>query len=267
LADAVTERGLRIGFGAQFRPHALQPKVIDALTEAGLAWAFVGVESDDPDALRAWRRRPVKHDAWRSISHLRERQVEVEAGIILFHPEVRLRAVRRLVDVLVERGLLNYRTATSRLHLLPGSHLYDLYKSEGSTPTEQAGPFTPPIQDTKVEALWVRLVQLLAPLKPCWVHAACQLPALVSQNRAGRQVARELGNIRGVLGDLNAWVRETLDTLVTNVERGVEDVEWAARALEKSREISLLACDRLESGRLVSNPQQLRQAIALEGGV
>ncbi len=264
LADAVAERGLRIGFGAQLRPHTLGPRTIEAMARAGLAWAFVGVESDEPATLRAWRRQPAKIDVWGSIELLRDQEVEVEAGIILFHPEAHLDTVRRLVDKLVERGLLNLRTATSRLHLLPGSHLYEQFKNEGALPAGVPGPFTPPIRDSRVDTLFLRLTQSLAPLRPCWVHAACQLPGLVSQCRAGRSVTPALGTVRGVLDDLNSWVCETIDTHLIQVDRGTSDTGWTERALETSREKALLACDRLERGGLISDPQQLREAIAVE---
>ena len=266
LANAVAERGLRVGFGAQLRPHTLGPSTIDALARAGLAWAFVGVESDEPATLRAWRRQPTRNDVWGSIEQLREHRVEVEAGIILFHPEARLDAVRRLGDILIDRGLLNFRTATSRLHLLPGSHLYEQFKNDGAIPAGVSGPFTPPIQDAKVETLFLHLAQSLAPLRPCWVHAACRLPGLVSQSRAGRPVTETLKTVRAVLSDLNSWVCETLDTLLVHADRGMSDTGWAERALETSREKGLLACEQLERGGLLTDPQQLREAIAVEGG-
>lgn len=266
FADAIAERSLRIGFGAQLRPHSLTLKTIEALVRAGLAWAFVGVESDDPKTLRAWRRTPAKNDVWKSIEQLRKHQVAAEAGIILFHPEARLDAVRRLVHTLIEQKLLNYRTATSRLHLLPGSLLYERYRSEGGIPSNVSGPFTPPIRDAKVEALFGHLARSLAPLRPCWVHAACQLPALVSKHRVGRPVTQRLGTIRGVLRDLDAWVCETLDPLITKVDRNALESGWAAHTLETSREVAFSACGRLEKGGLITDPQQLREAIAVEGG-
>jgi len=265
LADAISEESLCIGFGAQLRPYTLNLRTIEALARAGLAYAFVGIENDEPDTLKAWRRPPVSEDVWQSIDLLRQRQVDIEAGIILFHPEARLHGVRRLVGALVERELLNYRTATSRLHLLPGSHLYDVYKTRGDIPDGVKGPFTPPIRDARVESLFVRLSRLLAPLRPCWVHAACRLPGLVSQFRAGRDVSRELGIVRRVLRDLDQWVRDALEALITDAEKGVADGDEAMCDLEASRQRSLSACDRLVRGGLVSDPQQLRDAIAVEG--
>lgn len=267
FADAICRRNLRIGFGAQIRPNTLTPKTIDALARAGLAWAFVGVENDDPATLRAWRRPPVTDTIWRAISQLAEHHVEVAAGAILFHPGASLDAVQRFAHKLAQHKMLNYRTATSRLHLLPGSPLYQQYGHDGQIPVNVAGPFTPPIQDAKVQGLFDHLSRSLAPLRPCWIHAACQLPGFVSQSRAGHAVTQELRVIQGVLEDMDAWVCEVLNTLIAGMARDAVEPDWLTRAHSHSREIALSACERLQKAGLVSHPGQLREAIDLEGGL
>lgn len=267
FADAICQRNLRIGFGAQIRPNTLTAKAVDALTRAGLAWAFVGVENDDPVTLRAWRRPPVTDDNWRTINQLAEHHVDVTAGAILFHPGATLNAVQRFADKLAKNKMLNYRTATSRLHLLPGSHFHEQYRNDGQIPLNVAGPFTPPIQDTKVQVLFDHLNRSVAPLRPCWIHAACQLPGFVSQSKAGHAVIQKLGVVRGILEEMDEWVCEVLDTMIVGVARDAVESDWLTRAHSNSREISLRACERLRKAGLVSHPGQLRDAINLEGGM
>ncbi len=266
FADTVARHGLRIGFGAQLRPHALSPKAIAALASAGLAWAFVGVESDDLGTLREWHRPPVAGDIWRTIAQLREHQIEVAVGAILFHPGATLSDVRRFASSLAEHKLLNYRTATSRLHLLPGSHLYEQYRHQDAIPSEVTGPFTPPIRQSVVESLFGHLLQSLASLRPCWAHAACQLPILVSHHKAGRPVAKQLEAIRGVLQDLDSWVCSILTSLIDQITREIVDNEWLTYAQATSRKLAISACGRLHKEGLVLDARQLREAIDLEGG-
>jgi len=95
FAEAVVRRELRIGFGVQLRPSTLTAKAVDALSRAGLAWAFIGVENDDDATLRAWHRPPLARNDWRLIDRLKERNVEVAAGAILFHPGATLDSAQR----------------------------------------------------------------------------------------------------------------------------------------------------------------------------
>ncbi len=267
FADAIGKQNLRIGFGTQLRPDTLTPKAIDALARAGLAYAFLGVESDDPTTLRAWRRSPATDSVWRTISQLTEHGVEVATGAILFHPGATLDAVRRFALKLARHKMLNYRTATSRLHLLPGSHLHEQYGQDGQIPVNAAGPFTPPLQDPKVRAVFDFLCQSVAPLRPCWIHAACQLPGFASQSKAGHAVAPKLGVIHGALQDMDAWAGEVLNRLIAGVALDAVGPDWLARAHSRSREIALFACERLQKAGLVSHPGQLRDAIDKEGGL
>lgn len=267
FAGAIYQRNLRIGFGAQLRPNTLTPKAVDALARAGLAWAFVGIENDDPATLRAWRRPPVTDSVWRTIKQLAEHHVEVAAGAILFHPSATLDAVQCFAHKLASHKMLNYRTATSRLHLLPGSHLYELYRREGLIPSNVSGSFTPPIQDTKVRDLFDYFTRSVAPLRPCWVHAACQLPGFVSQSKAGHPVTQKLRVIHSVLEDMDAWVCEVLNTLIAEITRDAVEPDWLTRAHSNSREIVLSACERLQKAGLVLDPGQLREAIDMEGGI
>jgi len=267
FADAIQQRNLKIGFGVQLRPHTLTSKAVDALTHAGLAYAFIGIENDDAATLRAWQRPPVTDSNWNVIDFLVEQEVDVSAGVILFHPGATLDSVSIFSQALALREMLNYRTATSRLHLLPGSRLYMEYSKQSRIPANAVGPFTPPIEDRRTERLFDVLLRSLAPLRPCWVHAASLLPGHVSQQKAGYRNADELRVIRSVLKDMDAWVFEVLTTLITESYRSSIDPDWHIYAATRSRQISLVAFEKLLIAGLLFNPCQLQEAIYSEGAI
>jgi hypothetical protein len=267
LAEAILQRNLQIGFGVQLRPNTLTPKTVDALARSGLAYAFIGIENDDPGTLRAWRRRPVNENDWDVIDRLVQQKVDVAAGAILFHPSATLDSVKRFAQTLASRGMLNYRTATSRLHLLPGSRLYMEYSQQRRIPVNAVGPFTPPVDDPRVERLFDYLVRSLAPLRPCWVHAACLLPGYLSQQKAGRRNTDKLRVTRNVLNDMDTWVSEVLSTLIARSYHSRMDSDWHIDATLKSQQIALAACEQLLTAGLLFDPCQLQEAIHSERAI
>lgn len=265
LSRAISRNNLRIGFGAQLRPHTLTARAVDALARVGLAYAFVGVENDDFATLRAWGRPSVTERGWCMIERLAEQQVYVAIGAILFHPGATPESVRRFAETLASRRLLNYRTATSRLHLLPGSRLYNEYSRLGRIPSGVGGPFTPPIENATTQRLFDLLLQALAPLRPCWIHAAALLPGYASQQKAGFRITDKLQVIRRVLTDMDIWVSEVLMTLLAESSLDELKSDWLLFAHHRSHQIAVTACKQLEHAGLILDPGQLYEAIHLEG--
>jgi hypothetical protein len=265
LAEAIRLKNLRIGFGVQLRPGSLTLNAIDALVQAGLAYAFVGIENDDPVTMGTWRRSVVGENGWNLIRKLIDRHIEVAAGTILFHPQATLAAVQRFANRLLSEQMLNYRTAVSRLHLLPGSRLYTEYSQAGQIPADVAGPFTPRIADELVQNLFGFLVRILAPLRPVWVQAASLLPGYASRQKAGEGNLNKLSIIRSVLKEMNTWVAEVLITLITDIERHPINLGWMRSAHSKSQRIAFAACEQMQKAELVLDPHQLHEAIHFEG--
>jgi anaerobic magnesium-protoporphyrin IX monomethyl ester cyclase len=265
FVNAIKHQNLHVGFGVQLRPHSLTEGAIDALAEAGLAYAFIGIENNDPATMHSWQRRPCTEHEWLMIDRLVHQGIEVAVGTILFHPNVTLRLIQTFVTALIARGHLNFRTATSRLHLLPGSPLFGEYSRQGAIPANSTGPYTPPLQDGFVRRLHDTLLQSLAPLRPCWVHAASQLPGYVSLNKAGRQSGNKLVVLQRVLCDLDTWVREILETSLAAIPGGDMNDDWVFHARARSCSLALAASQQLSDAGLVLDAQQLRTAIVAEG--
>jgi anaerobic magnesium-protoporphyrin IX monomethyl ester cyclase len=199
LCEDIEQRDLRIAFSIQARPESLTPELVGKLARAGLVHVFLGLETDDEEVLRRWGRRQDTDTAWRTVEAIRRSNVELQAGAILFHPTATLASVGRMAERLCEQALLNYRTSTNRLRLLPGSRLYSQLAGANSTKAP-GGALDAPIVDERVARLLFRLDHALEPLRSPWVFVVSRLPDLLGQERvqATRPASRALEVVRAV---------------------------------------------------------------------
>jgi radical SAM superfamily enzyme YgiQ (UPF0313 family) len=215
LASEIRRRGLQVSFGIQARPASLTEEIVALLAGVGLSYVFFGVESDDADVMRAWHRPEVAPQLGRLMRLLRKYDIEAQAGCILFHPDTTLPDIDRLARTLYMHGLLNYRTATNRLVVLPGSEMHRKRAESGELPAETAGPFAPPFRDAGVQWLHAALLRALEPLRPAWVFAASRLPSLNAYARLGRANSpARFGAVQQVLAELDAHIAAVLFRLL-----------------------------------------------------
>jgi len=218
LSDCIEERALHIAFSIQARPSSLTSDVVSNLARAGLVYVFLGLESADADVLRGWGRPQDIDSAWAKVELLRQLGVNLQAGAILFHPDATLTSVGQTAQRLHKHGLLNYRTATNRLRLLPGSRLYSQVVQEDRT-TEPGAALDAPIADERVARLHQRLEQALSPVRAPWVFVASRLPNLLGQARVQAKqsatVSRPLTIVCNVLASLDHATVQTFFSLHT----------------------------------------------------
>jgi len=129
IAAAINEAGLNITFGIQVRPNSLSDEIIDSLASVGLKYVFMGIESDDPEDFKRWGRQYCA-DTWHFVRYLQKKEIEINAGTLLFHPDCTFDGIRAFADKLRQHGLLNCRTAINRLDAMPGSFYYNQYVTE-----------------------------------------------------------------------------------------------------------------------------------------
>jgi radical SAM superfamily enzyme YgiQ (UPF0313 family) len=266
FAAELRRRGLRISFGIQARPGTLAPETVDALCEAGLTYAFVGLESDAPEDLLRWGRRP-QDRALAAVQRLRARGAEVHAGTLLFHPKATLASVERFARSLVRHGVFDLLAAQNRLDAMPGSALHREALERGEIDPANSGPQPLPFADTAVAALHRDVVSALAPLGPPWMHAACSLPALLARARVEPTPPPALAPLRSILAELR---RETAAAFFALLSRRAERLPCGGAVEELRRRHLELACRvarDLAAAGLVPSLDALREAIRKDAGM
>jgi hypothetical protein len=258
--DAFASRRLRVAFGVQVRPRSLSVEAIASLVAAGLAYVLVGFETDDATVLRGWGRRHSGRTFWSSVRRLRAAGVEVQVGCIPFHPQATVTAVKRLMKTLAANEALNYRTATNRLQLLPGSRL--------SAAAGVTSASTPPMACPTTEQLHDALVTALQPIRPCWVHAISLLPhSVVAERASERGRGPYLAELRNTLAKLDRVVAKTASALIAVAERG-DDARREAVTLQRANVVAAesAAHDLASCGAVVSY-DLMRTVIRSESGL
>ncbi|MEQ8176014.1 MAG: radical SAM protein [Syntrophomonadaceae bacterium] len=264
----ITRRRLRIAFGIQARPSTLKPEVIKALAQAGLCYVFLGIESDDRQVLRKWGRSQDSIEMEDVVKNLRSYAIEVQAGYIPFHQYATLESIKRQAEYICRLDLLNYRTATNRLLLLPGSLMYREMLQTRSGKDILPGPFPSELKDD-VRSLYEMLATTLEPLRPAWVHAAAAFPAIDAEARltANRDSASRLDMLQNVLGCLNLHIKKVLFSLLEQMEKGSHQIKNQELLYRQSLDLGMNAAQELFRAGLVSSPEVIHEAMRKDCGV
>ncbi len=264
FADEYARRGLDVSFGIQARPPSLSPEVIDLLARAGVAFVFVGIESDDPADLRRWSRPPAP-DVWQQVRRLQGRGIQVNAGVLMFHRHATTAGIRRFARVLRDHGLLNFRSAINRLEAMPGSVIYADAVSRGLVDSGAPGSQPLPFLDPAVDALHTDVIEALGPLGPPSMHAACAMPSLRSRSRWETASADQLQHLEAIESGLDDAVAGTLFALLDSSEE--ERAELTANLRDRNLVVALAAAQALVDRELAPSFQALRRAIRIDAGV
>ncbi|HEX7681866.1 MAG TPA: hypothetical protein VF713_27350, partial [Thermoanaerobaculia bacterium] len=169
-------------------------------------------------------------------------------------------AVKRLMKTLAANEALNYRTATNRLQLLPGSRL--------SAVAGAASASTPRIACPATEQLHDALVTALQALRPCWVHAISLLPHSVVAARASEHGrGSHLAELRNTLATLDRVVAKTASVLIAAAERG-DDARREAVTLQRANVAAAeSAAHDLANCGAVASYELMRAVIRSESGL
>ncbi len=266
LADELCRRRLPISLGVQVRPTVLSVEVASHLQRAGVAYVFVGIESDCPADLARWRRPPLP-DPWRLLNDLQGYGFEVGVGAIPFHPHATLEGIRRFATGLHALGLLDHRTATNRMDAIPGAALYCQGLADGLLDPMITGPQALPFHHPEVGTLHDELVQALAPIGPPSMHAACALPPLTTRRRLSRECQDAHRCLKAIIADLNVAVHNTLLTLLDTRLLGHPSASLAGELMQHNLMVAIAASERLAKGGFLPSLADMRQAIHHESGL
>ena len=263
LARQILDRRLDVSFGVQARPSTLGRRAVRHLARAGLAYAFLGIESDDPEDFARWG-RPWSGAPWGTVARLREHGVEVGAGVLLFHRHSTLEGIRRFSAALALHGLLNYRTAINRLDAMPGSLLRRRAEERGDVSPGHCGPATMAFQRPEVARLYNDLRRAADPLGPPSMHAVCALPPLLGAARHEASARPRLEALRQIITTGDRAVVTTVSALLdhpTEPDRGrVESLRLS------NMELAHDLARRLVEAQFAPSLEQLRRAIEVDAG-
>jgi len=196
LAAELARRRLKVAFSLELRAGELcraTTQQLERLRQAGLSRVFVGLENLDSETLRRWRKPLDTQALLRAVARSRSVGLEIAVGYILWHEQSTPESVRAQMETLHAQGLLDPKTALSRLILFPGSRLYQALGNEG--------PARPVDLLPRAALAYRELEQRLSPLLGLWTKAAALLPAACCRERL--EGGGAAGELRALLAAIN----------------------------------------------------------------
>jgi len=266
FAEELGRRQLRVAFSVQVRPGSLSPEAIDCLAGAGLVYVFMGIESDDVEDFRRWH-RPWTADPWPLVGLLRERGVEVNAGVLLFHSHSTFAGIRRFATKLREQRLLEYRSATNRLDAAPGSQIHQAALVAGQIDGASPGPKALPYLDPRIGVLHADLLEALAPLGPPSMQAVCELPPALVRRRFADVRRAGVNELLKLAERLDDAVTQSLFALLDLHEKGMGSPGLVGTLRRQNLEIGCEAARDLAAHGFAKSFESLREAIRIDAGV
>ena len=206
LAHELRKRELTIAFACEMRLAALigQPDLAQRLArlrEAGLSRLFVGVESLNPQTLKAWHK---PYDVGRleeTVVSIREAGISLQSGYIMWHRNQTVEGALAEAEELRRLGLYTHQAAVSRLIVFDGC---ELAKQSG-----RGAGFEP--MSPEAETFYSQFVRASEGLQKRWVVAAVAEPYLASCALLDRS-PNELQKSREELARINDCSYELLRT-------------------------------------------------------
>jgi len=266
FAEEIRKRNLCVSFGIQARPDSLNESIIDQLAEAGLRYVFTGIESDDPRDFKRWGRSWIP-DPWKLIRQLRKRDVEVNAGVIMFHPHTTLKGLRRFAETLHQHYLLDYQAIVNRLAAMPGSVMYEEAMRDGLIDPDIPGQQDLPFLDPEMEDLYADLFHALAPLGPPSMHALCSLPPLTTQGVVTNRLPENYHKLKEIIQVLNEAAAKTFFDLLDVTEKGRDRKGMISEFRSINLKIAFQAARALANGNFASSLEDLEKAVLKDSGM
>jgi radical SAM superfamily enzyme YgiQ (UPF0313 family) len=135
LARLIKDRIHGIIFGFETRANDIQEGSIALLTEAGLRYIFLGIESGSQHWLDKMQKNITVADNIRALKICRKYGLEISTGFIMFAPFSTLRDIKENLAFLKDQGLLHTPTTTSHVlyhptFILRGHPLYSLINTQ-----------------------------------------------------------------------------------------------------------------------------------------
>ncbi|MCL1822465.1 MAG: hypothetical protein FWG22_06545, partial [Prolixibacteraceae bacterium] len=253
------ERNLKITFGIQVRPNSLSEAVIDYLSDVGLKYVFMGIESDNPRDFKIWG-RAFCEDTWRWVKYMQMKGIEVNAGTLMFHPDCTFEGIRNFAFNLHQHGLLNYRTAVNRLDAMPGSFFHEKYVSEHPEENSQ-GIVRIPFREPVIELFYETVLRVLAPIEAPSMHALCAMPIVQT-----RKILKNSETEYLVLKEINSNCDDRVSTCFFSLLEMFENEVFMEQEIDEMAEentrFALKIANRLSTHGFVDSPELLLQTIS-----
>ena len=259
FSAAISGNNLKITFGIQVRPNSLSEEVIDILATAGLKYVFMGIESDNPCDFKIWGRKYCEK-AWDWVKYLQKKDIEVNAGTLLFHPDSTFEGIRDFAVKLHQHGLLNFRTATNRLDAMPGSFFHDQYLSQNPK-TDCTGIIQLPFKDQSIEPFFSTIVRVLAPIDAPSMHALCSIP-VAQIMKYFENSCEKFDILKSINDDCDERVSDCFFTILDMFENDSYSEQKIEELAKNNFELSKSIAERLIVNGFVSYPEVLYQAIS-----
>ncbi len=263
FVGALERRKLRVSFSIQVRPDSLTEEIIDRLAQAGLTYVFMGIESDSPEDLKRWG-RPWRLDPWRLAKRLRQCDVALNAGVMLFHPHATLAGIRRFAEKLHHCGLLEYRSARNRLDAMPGSFYHREGIASGQLKPDISGPQSLPFINPAVEGFYNDLLTALDPLGPSSMHALCALPPLLAAQRFDERNRARCRELKSIIAEMDGVVAATFFTLLDAHQHERASHDFVRQLFHTNMEKAFVHARKLVDCAFAPSFEELIRAIRLD---
>lgn len=258
FSSAIADSSLAISFGIQVRPSSLSEEIIDTLASVGLKYVFMGIESDEPNDFKRWGRQYCSN-TWNLVGYFQSKDIEINAGTLLFHPDCTFEGIRNFAAKLRQHGLLNYRTAVNRMDAMPGSFFYEQYLT--AHPDEHSqGMIELPFNHPEMEEFYQAVLRVLDPIEAPSMHALCYMPT-TQANRIFKKNEKQYDILKDINQECDLQVSSCFFTLLEMFETGTYSDPETDEMVVKNIEFSRMIAGRLIENGFVENPENLYRAI------
>lgn len=134
IAEGILDNDLRIYYNCCMQAMNWKDEdreLLSLLAKSGLEKVLVGIESGSDIGLKHWDKRSDTEDNRRVIRLLREQNIYVAFGFIMFHPHSTLAELRDNTQFLRENLGHNLRRFGTRLEIYPGTVIEGVLRQEG----------------------------------------------------------------------------------------------------------------------------------------
>ena len=251
FSAAIIENNLTVSFGIQVRPNSLSEEIIDVFALAGLKYVFMGIESDNPEDFKRWGRKFCP-DTWRWVRYLQRKDIEINAGTLLFHPNSSFEGIRNFATQLDQHGLLNYRTVVNRMNALPGSFFYEQYLSACPDKRLQ-GTIQLPFVNPPMETFYQTVLHVLDPIEVPSMHVLCYKP-IAQTNKIFKKKEKEYELLKSINLTCDKQVSSCFFLLLDMFETGLYSEQKINNLVKENGEFSQMITNQLiDNGFIASS--------------
>jgi radical SAM superfamily enzyme YgiQ (UPF0313 family) len=133
FAERLLRRNLGVEWMIDARVDSIDRDLFALMRRAGLRKVYVGVETGSEEQLASYNKRYLLKEETQldRLKVLRDLDLEIIPGMLMFHPTVTTTELRQSLDLIDELGWESHYQLFNRIKLYPGTPLYDEYEAKG----------------------------------------------------------------------------------------------------------------------------------------